>query len=138
MHRLRPGERLPPEAYAMSITQAVYLRLLSRAVDALAQGRAVIVDAVYSAPDERAAIEKLAHDAGMPFLGLWLEAAPDVLRSRVLNRTKGPSDANIDVLEAQLRRGTGEIGWARLDSSAPELKERALALVQKGMAKESS
>jgi len=130
MHKLPPGDRLPPEAYAMNITAAVYLRLLSRALDALNQGRAVVIDAVYAAQEERDAVEKLARDAGAPFLGLWLDAEPDVLRQRVRERPKGASDADESVLDAQLQRPLGQIFWRRLDSSQPDLAGRALALAR--------
>ena len=79
MHKIRPNDRLPPEAYEIGITAAVYLRLLSRAMDALGQAAAVIIDAVYSTEDERAAVDKLAEDQRVPFVGLWLEADPEVL-----------------------------------------------------------
>ncbi len=133
MHKLLPTDRLPPEAYAMNITAAVYLRLLSRALDALNQGRAVVIDAVYSAPDERQAVEKLARDAGVPFLGLWLEGPPDVLRQRVRDRRKGSSDADEAVLEAQLQRPVGDITWVRLDCTLPDLEQRVLAFARKAM-----
>ena len=51
--------------------------------------------------------------------GVWLEAAPDVLRGRVASRTGDASDADVAVLEAQLDRDAGEIGWERLDAEAP-------------------
>jgi uncharacterized protein len=130
MHRIRPTDRLPPAAYEISITAAVYLRLLSRAMDALAQGRSVIVDAVYSTPAERDAVVKLARERGSPFVGLWLDAPPDVLRRRVRERPQGVSDANLDVLEGQLQRDTGGIDWIRLDASLPDLPDRALKIVK--------
>jgi predicted kinase len=130
MHKIRPNESLPPTAYEINITAAVYLRLMSRAVDALAQGSAVVVDAVYSTEAERAAIAKIAEEKHVPFIGLWLEADPDVLRQRVIARPKGPSDADVSVLEAQLQRDTGRIDWHRLNSAAPDLKEQALALLR--------
>ncbi|MBB4196303.1 hypothetical protein CCR94_05610 [Rhodoblastus sphagnicola] len=134
MHKLRPSDKLPPEAYAMNITAAVYLRLLSRALDALNQGRAVVIDAVYAAQEERDSVEKLAREAKVPFLGLWLEADPEILRQRVRERPKGASDADESVLYAQLQRPVGEISWVRLDSSQPELAERALALARTTLA----
>jgi predicted kinase len=137
MHKLRPSDRLPPEAYAMNITAAVYLRLLSRTMDALNQGRAVIIDAVYSMPHERDAVEKLAREARVPFFGLWLEADPEILRQRVRERTKSFSDADLAVLEAQLQRPVGEIHWTRLDSTAPDLAEKALALAREALAEKS-
>ena len=135
MHRIRPDENLPPAAYELGITAAVYLRLMSRAMDALAQGAAVIVDAVYSTEAERAAIETIAHKKGVPFVGLWLEADPDILRQRVRERPKGPSDADISVLEAQLGRGVGQVDWIRIDSSRPDAKERALRILREASTK---
>jgi aminoglycoside phosphotransferase family enzyme/predicted kinase len=134
MHRLRPDEKLPPEAYALNITSAVYLRLLSRAMDALSQQRAVIMDAVYSMEAERNSVEKLAREAGVPLLGLWLDADPDVLRRRVRERPKGASDADIAVLERQLTLPTGNISWIRLDATAPDLVSQALALAKQVLA----
>lgn len=135
MHRIRPDESLPPAAYELSITAAVYLRLMSRAIDALAQGAAVIVDAVYSTEAERAAIAEIAREKGVPFVGLWLEADPELLRRRVRERPKGPSDANVSVLEAQLARGAGTIEWNRIDTSRPDAKEQALRILSEALAK---
>ena len=134
MHKIPPSDTLPPEAYEIGITAAVYLRLLSRSMEALGQGAAVVVDAVYSTEDERAALAQIAREKGVPFLGLWLDADPEILRQRVLARPKGPSDANVGVLEAQLTRGAGRIDWVRLDCTRPDLEEAALALIEKAQA----
>ena len=134
MHKIPPSATLPPEAYEIGITAAVYLRLLSRSMEALGQGAAVIVDAVYSTEDERAAIAQVAREKGVPFLGLWLDADPEILRQRVLARPKGPSDANVGVLEAQLARGAGRIDWVRLDCTRPDLEHAALALIKEAQA----
>jgi len=134
MHRIRPTDRLPPAAYEMGITAAVYLRLLSRAMDALGQGRSVIIDAVYSAKAEREAVAKLARESGSRMVGLWLDAPPELLRQRVHDRPQGISDADLDVLEAQLKRGAGEMDWIRLDTSQPDLPGRALKIVRAALA----
>jgi aminoglycoside phosphotransferase family enzyme/predicted kinase len=134
MHRIRPTDKLPPQAYEINITAAVYLRLLSRAMDALAQGRSVVLDAVYSTQEERDAVAKLARERGAPFVGLWLEAPAEVLRHRVSERPKGVSDADVAVLDAQLHRETGKIDWIRLDATLPDLRERALKIVRAALA----
>ncbi len=136
MHKIRPNDPLPPEAYELGITAAVYLRLLSRSMDALSQGAAVIVDAVYSTEEERASIAKLARDLDVPFVGLWLEADVEILRQRVRERPKGPSDANVFVLEAQLKRDPGRIDWIRINSADPDLKEKALRLLREAHGRE--
>jgi predicted kinase len=135
MHRIGPDQALPPTAYEITITAAVYLRLMSRAMDALAQGAAVIVDAVYSTEAERAAIAKIAEDKRVPFVGLWLETDPEILRKRIEQRPKGPSDANVAVLEAQLARGVGRIDWIRIDSSRPDATQQVLRVVHEALAK---
>ncbi|WP_296706087.1 bifunctional aminoglycoside phosphotransferase/ATP-binding protein [Rhodoblastus sp.] len=134
MHRIRPNDKLPPAAYEINITAAVYLRLLSRAMDALGQGRSIILDAVYSTPEEREAVAKLARECSAPFIGLWLDAPANVLRQRVHDRPKGVSDADLNVLEAQLHRDAGKIEWIRLDSSLPDLRERALEIIGSALA----
>jgi hypothetical protein len=138
MHRIGPDQSLPPAAYELTTTAAVYLRLMSRAMDALAQGAAVIVDAVYSTEAEREAIQRIPEDKNVPFVGVWLEADPEILRQRVIERRKGPSDANVAVLEAQLARGAGRIDWIRIDSSRPDAREQVLRAVREALAKGSA
>ncbi len=106
MHKFRPSDTLPPEAYEKGITAAVYLRLLSRSMDALGQGAAVIVDAVYSTEDERAAVAKVAREQHVPFVGIWLDADPEILRQRVLDAAERP-------LRRQCRRAGGATGARR-------------------------
>ena len=62
--------RLPAEAYTRAAGREVYDELARRARTALGAGRAVIVDGVYAKPEERAAVEALARDLGVPFHGL--------------------------------------------------------------------
>ncbi|MBQ1542803.1 gluconate kinase [Caulobacter sp. CCUG 60055] len=112
-------DRLPAEAYAPEVGRRVYATLFDEAGACLAAGRAVVLDAVFLRPEERAQAEAVAKAAGAPFRGVWLEAAPDVLRGRVASRTGDASDADVAVLEAQLDRDAGEIGWERLDAEAP-------------------
>jgi predicted kinase len=57
------------------------------------------------------------------------------LRQRVIERRKGPSDANVAVLEAQLARGAGRIDWIRIDSSRPDATEQVLRVVREALAK---
>ncbi len=71
----------------------------------------MICDAVYDRPLRREAIEAVAARVGVPFHGVWLDADPAVLRKRVYERRGGVSDATIAVLESQLARGAGHIGW---------------------------
>lgn len=121
LHGTPELERLPPEAYSMETTQQVYAVLRARAEAVLATGHGVIVDAVHQRPDERAEIAALAREAGVDFLGLWLEAPVDALADRVAARRGDASDATAEVVRWQAGREAGPLDWARLDSTqAPE------------------
>jgi aminoglycoside phosphotransferase family enzyme/predicted kinase len=111
-----PLERLPPEAYAPEVSPRVYGRMFEDAGHALAAGRAVILDAVFMKPEERAAAAEVARRASSPFQGLWLEAPPALLHSRVAGRSGDASDADAAVLDAQLSRDLGPMDWPRVDS----------------------
>lgn len=109
-------ERLPPEAYTAEAGEAVYARLNRQAAAGLAAGQAVIADAVFAQPGERAAIAAIARQAGVGFCGLWLEADPAVMAARVTERRGDASDATAAVVGRQLTYDTGALDWNRLDA----------------------
>jgi hypothetical protein len=98
------------------MTRRVYDALLTRAAAILATGHAVIADAVYAQPEERAALEAAARAAGVPFTGLWLEAPVEALEERIARRTGDASDATVAVLRRQRDLDVGGIGWRRVDA----------------------
>ncbi len=114
-----PLDRLPPAAYAQGESARVYARLLEEARLALRAGRAVVLDGVFLKPAERAAAAGLARELGVPFQGVWLSAPAEVLRARIATRSGDASDADTQVLEAQLAVDPAPLGpgWAeeRLD-----------------------
>lgn len=110
-------ERLPDEAYTHAVTEKVYAMLNEKAATVLITGYTVIVDAVHSAPHERAAVARIAETAQVPFIGLWLDAPERVLKERVTTRTGDASDATADVVARQLDYDLGDISWHRLDAS---------------------
>lgn len=112
---LAPEERLPPGAYTPEAGAAVSAELTALAREALRGGHAVVADAAFLRPAERAAIESAR--AAAPFDGLWLEAPLDVLRARVTARRGDASDADVAVLEAAAARGHGAVTWHRLDAT---------------------
>ena len=109
-----PETRLGAEAYRPEISADVYRELCSRSCAVAVDGGAVIADAVFDKPRNRAMVEKAARDANVAFTGIWLDADPAVLRKRVAERKGGPSDADLTVLESQLQQGAGEIRWKRV------------------------
>jgi aminoglycoside phosphotransferase family enzyme/predicted kinase len=108
--------RLPPKGYTRTASAQTYAELLRRARIVLAAGHSVILDAVSARPDERAAIEALARELSVPFLGIWLDTPLDVARDRVGNRTGDASDAGAAVVEQQRGYDLGSITWSRLDT----------------------
>jgi aminoglycoside phosphotransferase family enzyme/predicted kinase len=123
---------LPLEAYAPGTSERVYAELAARARVALDAGRAAIVDAVYARPGERAAIEALADELGVPFIGLWLEAPEEVMAGRVAGRRADASDATPEIVRRQLGYDLGEVTWHRLDATGArdtvaEAADRVLA-----------
>ncbi|HZP09485.1 AAA family ATPase [Methyloceanibacter sp.] len=114
-----PEVRLPAEAYLAGISDEVYAICRKRARFALRSGRTVMVDAVHAKPEERAAIEALAAEEGVPFTGLWLEAPREVMRARVAKRLHDASDATPSVVDEQLRYEIGPQNFELIDAGLP-------------------
>ena len=108
-----PDERLPPEAYGRSESERVYAVMLKTAHLCLSAGRSVILDAVFLHPRERSAAEALAARAGAAFRSVWLEEDAETLKRRIAARRGDASDADVSVLEQQLKLDPGEIAWPR-------------------------
>jgi aminoglycoside phosphotransferase family enzyme/predicted kinase len=111
-------ERLGPEGYTSEIGERVYATLAERAARVLAGGHAAISDAVYAGAANRDAIERVARSAGVPFVGIWLEAPEPVLIDRVAHRHLDASDADAAVIRRQTSHSPGAITWHRIDGSA--------------------
>ena len=111
--------QLAESHYSMEASRRVYATLYAKAGDTLRSGHAVVADAVFARDDERAAIEECAVQAGIPFQGVWLEADVKTLMARVQARRNDPSDATVQVLEAQLKRGVGTPAWPTIPSHLP-------------------
>ncbi len=108
---------LPPESYSAVASEATYRAILQRAKAALTAGHSAILDAVFSAESERNTAEQLARNCGARFTGIWLEADPSQLKSRVTGRRGDASDADAAVVEKQLSYKPGEIHWSKVDAS---------------------
>jgi len=125
--------RLPADAYRPDISATIHGTLNDLAEKALRAGQAVIVDATHQRAEERNAIAAVAARAGVPFIGLWLEAPVEVLLRRVSSRRGDASDATAAVVLAQVKDTVGALGWHRLDSSQTSdvLNASALSLLQR-------
>jgi aminoglycoside phosphotransferase family enzyme/predicted kinase len=128
MHGVAETTRLSAAAYSQVTTQKVYDALMVKCRHALAASQAVIVDAVFSRPEERQAAEQIARDQGLPFQGIWLSAPADHLFSRVAERHSDASDADLGVVRQQLSRDIGPVSWARIDAHGPPENVQAEAI----------
>ena len=95
-------ERLPASSYDKATTEAVYRALRHQAGIALGAGCSVVVDAVHRHVGEREALEQVAVQLGVPFDGLWLEAAVELRTARVSKREHDASDADAAVAASQV------------------------------------
>jgi aminoglycoside phosphotransferase family enzyme/predicted kinase len=125
--------RLPEESYQTNVSATVYGTLNDLAEKALGAGQAVIVDATHQLFAEREAVAAVAARAGVPFLGLWLEAQIDLLMQRVTDRRGDASDATAAIVAAQAKQPIGLLAWRRLDASESldALTAAALGLVRR-------
>lgn len=110
-------ERLGAEGYSPDMTARVYETLRARAARLLAAGHSVIADAVFARPADRQAIEAVAASAGVPFLGLWLDAPLPILIHRTEHRRPDPSDGNPEIVRRQHAAGVGRIDWTRIHAA---------------------
>ncbi|MGO4568404.1 AAA family ATPase [Rhizobium sp. 2YAF20] len=117
LHGVPAETRLPKAAYRPEVSERVYMDMVLRTDVILADGGCVVADAVFDDPDHRNAIEKTALHRNIRFDGFWLDADPALLWKRIDRRQMGPSDAKVDVLEMQLARRIGNVGWRKIDSS---------------------
>ncbi len=112
-----PLTPLGPEGYEAPVSRRVFAAINQRSLAALRAGHAVINDAVFANPAQRRAIEEVAARAGVRFTGLWLDAPPELMETRLAGRENDASDATPEVLHRQLQRPPGPIGWHRIDAS---------------------
>jgi aminoglycoside phosphotransferase family enzyme/predicted kinase len=110
-------ERLGADGYAADVTRRVYATIAHRAGEVVRGGTTAIVDAVYARPADREAIERVANDAHVPFVGVWLDAPASVLIARAERRHLDASDADAAVIRAQLAQAAGAIAWHRVDAA---------------------
>ncbi len=109
-------ERLDIGHYTKEAGNRVYRRLLIKAQILLEAGRSVVIDAVFSDPNDRSGVEQVATELGAKFQGLWLTAPADELRRRVENRHGDASDATPVVVDGQIAKGAGDIAWNTIEA----------------------
>jgi aminoglycoside phosphotransferase family enzyme/predicted kinase len=110
LHRIAPQERfgagIERGVYSSASTVATYRRMCALASDIAAAGFVAIVDATFLHRWQRDLFQALAANMRVPFLIVSFQAPEPTLRQRIARRLadgKDASDANLDVLEHQLR-----------------------------------
>ncbi len=128
-------QRLPASAYAPEVTRTVYRLVDDKARRALRAGQSVVLDATFSAAQERTAAARVAAEAGVPFDGLFLEAPLETRLARVAARKSDASDADAAIAESQRAEPLGEKGWRALDAGGGLGEMVAMALGRLGRAR---
>lgn len=97
------------------VERVVYDVLRQQARTALKIGSCVIVDALFYNEAERQAIEELAQEMNVPFVGLWMDAPLATRVERIHTRKRNPSEVKTqDELEQQLSLETGDVSWYQI------------------------
>jgi len=89
--------------YSERATQKTYTKLLEFASHIIRAGYSVIVDAVFLRHAQRELFQQLASDLDAAYIILEISADIEVLRQRIKKRKNDVSDADIAVLEGQIR-----------------------------------
>ncbi len=134
-HGVAPEQRLPQQAYSDAASEAVFAALAQAVRDVAAGGHAVVADAMFGDLAQRALVERAAADAGVHFVGLWLEAPLAELEARVAARQRDASDATVDVLRTVSQRDPGAGDWVPVDARNAE---RALVQARAVLAERSA
>lgn len=132
MFNVEETARLPAAAYDLSVTQAVYGRLVQTAARVLEQGLSVIADAAWLQEAERTAIREMADARGVAFGGLFLNADLATRLTRIGSRKNDASDATVEIATLQEDYKLGYMDWAVVDASGSERETLARSLAQLG------
>jgi predicted kinase len=127
-----PLQRLGPEGYTSEVSRRVYEAVVERATVVVRGGHAAIADAVFARPSDRESIEQTAAAAGVPFAGIWLTAPETALLARIEQRHRDPSDADAEVIRAQLAQDPGPSAWQPCEASgtSEEVHRRAIGILE--------
>ena len=128
-----PEQRLPLSAYTKEARNHVYSAMFQEAAKTLDTGYTAILDATFLDPKQRTMVESLARQLNINFVGVWLYAAPELLKERVGARRGDASDADLRVLAEQLSIDSGVIDWHCINVSGDyttrvEIIQRVLAI----------
>jgi uncharacterized protein len=116
LHGAEPEARLPPGAYTETANIKTNQAVIEQARLAAASGHAVVVDATFLDLTVRRDLMSAINQAGVPFLGIWLEAPLPVLEARIAARAGDASDATVAVLHGSVKDNPGAGDWLSVDA----------------------
>jgi predicted kinase len=109
-------ERQQP-AYNPSVARSIYRLLAREAHDVAQAGYVAIVDATLGLDEWRIDIRRSAERAGVPLVGLWLEAPVKTLEQRVRESRGEAADAALRVLRQQRQVSSPPQDWITIDAT---------------------
>ena len=130
-HGVAPEQRLPQSAYSDAASHAVFAELTELVRRTAAGGHAVIADATFIDPADRALVQSAAAAAGVAFHRLWLQAPLPVLEQRISSRQRDASDATPAVLRTAAAGNPHAGDWIPIDVSGSP--DSALALARQAL-----
>jgi uncharacterized protein len=110
-------ERLPADAYTADVTARTYAALADKARRVTTAGHSAVVDAVFAAADERAAVAAVASATNVAFRGLFLTTDLATRIARVGHRAGEASDADAMVAAQQEGYALGPMAWSVIDAA---------------------
>ena len=115
------------DRYSEEAVGAVYAEMLTRAAASLALGRSVVLDATWLEPRRRAEAETVAADVHAELVEISCTAPRDELVRRITERVRAgtdPSEATIEVLDAQLARPAAWPEAIEVDTVGLDVRDR--------------
>jgi aminoglycoside phosphotransferase family enzyme/predicted kinase len=127
---VEPEVHLPDSCYTTGFGERVYAEMNTLTARILRSGHSVIVDAVFTRPQERYTMADVALRAACRFDGLWLQVDTKERLKRVEERGIDASDADGDVVRAQAAlEGMAPRTWGCLKATRDRELVRAAAAI---------
>jgi aminoglycoside phosphotransferase family enzyme/predicted kinase len=104
-------------AYNPSVARSIYRLIAREAHDVARAGYVAIVDATLGLDEWRLDIRRSADRAGVPLVGVWLDAPVDVLERRVRESRGEAGEAALRVLRQQRQASVAPADWTRIDAT---------------------
>jgi len=107
LFNIKPGqnsrEKTGQGIYNKEATAKTYLKLLELSEDIIDSGFPVIVDATFSTTEQRQLFKELATQKHVRYIIIEFIASHETLKKRIRNRAHDVSDADINILENQIK-----------------------------------